>query len=75
MILLKFIQLILIKVSRLEILRNSIWDIKSFDGVESGLWRILLADEAHNFTIMYPINDSKRKNGLFWSISMPSNMP
>lgn len=48
-------------MSRLEILRNSIWDIRSFDGVESGLWRILLADEAHNFTIMYPINDSKKE--------------
>ncbi|GAC25107.1 Tn7-like transposition protein B [Paraglaciecola mesophila KMM 241] len=39
----------------MEILRNSVWDIKTFQGFGAGLYRILKLDEEFNYVILFPI--------------------
>lgn len=42
----------------MEILRNSVWDVKNFEGLEAGLYRILLIDVEYDQSILFPILES-----------------
>lgn len=43
----------------MEILKNSIWDIKELEGFDSGLYRLLSMNAESNFVILFPVDRSK----------------
>jgi hypothetical protein len=43
----------------LEILKNSLWKIKEFDGIDSGLYRVIHVFDDISYIALFPIKESK----------------